>query len=268
MIKNRSNVSRILVIFLLSSMLILQGCSVFMAARQPDYKDLNVLSKGVPRSKVVAELGAPILTEEKEGKKVDVFAFKQGYGKGNKTARACFHAAADIWTLGLWEIIGTPAELIASGKKMQVEVAYNANDEVEQINYIDKKVVPKKQKEPAPKKSVQEALNKNEQVIEKKEEVVLIKSYAEYYRWIYQDISKNVVRPQGVESGSVNASFVLLPDGSLKDVTILDSSSENIVLRKAVDNAIKESAPFPPFPQDMKAKDKETFNISLDFKRQ
>ncbi|MFH1442040.1 MAG: hypothetical protein ABIH18_08395 [Candidatus Omnitrophota bacterium] len=117
-----------------------------MAARQPDYKNLNVLSKGVPRCRVVAELGAPILTEEKAGKKVDVFAFKQGYGKGNKTARALFHAAADIWTLGLWEIIGTPAELIANGKKMQVEVIYNANDEVEQVSYIDKEAISRKRK--------------------------------------------------------------------------------------------------------------------------
>ena len=59
------------------SLMSLAGCSVFMATKQPDYKDLSVLDVGGDRSNVVAELGAPVLAEEREGKKVDVFVFKQ-----------------------------------------------------------------------------------------------------------------------------------------------------------------------------------------------
>jgi len=117
----------------------MSGCSVVMAIKQPDYKDLNVLSRGVSRGRVIAELGTPLLTEEKEGKKTDIFSFKQGYGKGNKAARAFFHAAADVWTLFLWEIIGTPTEAIANGRKIKVEVAYNSQDQVEDIKYIEVK---------------------------------------------------------------------------------------------------------------------------------
>lgn len=130
-----------------------------MAARQPDYKDLNALRQGVPRSKVIAELGAPVLTENRNGKKVDIFAFTQGYGKGNKTARAFFHAAADVWTLGLWELIGTPTEIIASGKKMQVEVTYNANDELELLRSIDAAGPAIGQKENTFTEKAREALN-------------------------------------------------------------------------------------------------------------
>lgn len=171
--KEKTMLQRKGVFFIVSLLFLLQGCSVIMAARQPSYKDLNALSKGTPRSKVIAELGTPILTEERDGKKVDIFAFTQGYGKGNKTARAFFHAAADVWTLGLWEVIGTPTEIIASGKKIQMEVTYNANDEVEEIKSMDKKPSPDTQKEPTFTEKAKEPLNKNPQPIENKEGAVI-----------------------------------------------------------------------------------------------
>ncbi len=47
-----------------------------------------------------------------------------------KAARAFFHGAADVFTFGLWEVIGTPGEAIFSGSKMKVEVVYDAEDRV------------------------------------------------------------------------------------------------------------------------------------------
>ena len=121
------------------SLMSLAGCSVFMATNQPDYKDLSVLDVGVDRSNVVAELGAPVLAEEREGKKVDVFVFKQGYSKGNKVGRALFHGVADVFSLGLWEVIGTPTEAIANGREMKAEVFYDQNNKVEKVNYLQAK---------------------------------------------------------------------------------------------------------------------------------
>ncbi len=118
----------------------LSGCSVFMAAKQPNYKDLTVLEPGNRRADVVAELGAPILTETEEGKKKDIFAFTQGYSKGNKAARATFHGIADVFSLGLWEVVGTPTEAVANGREMKVEVFYDAEDKVEKAEILDKKV--------------------------------------------------------------------------------------------------------------------------------
>lgn len=115
------------------------GCSVFMATRQPDYKDLSVLEVGHHRADVVAELGKPLLSEEKEGKKIDVFAFTQGYSKGNKVSRAVFHGVADVFSFGLWEVIGTPTEAIANGKEIKVEVMYDQDDKVEKVNYLQNK---------------------------------------------------------------------------------------------------------------------------------
>jgi TonB family protein len=243
-----------IVIFIDCSLVYLSGCSVFMAARQPDYKNLNVLDIGTSRSRVIGELGAPALTQEREGNKVDTFSFKQGYGKGNKAARALFHAAADVWTLGLWEVIGTPAEAIASGKKMQVEVTYNQNDEVEGVKFID--TTPKKEpKKASPKKQpVMEGTN------------ILITSYSEYYRLLYKTISQKIVKPPASGSGVVNAAFTLRSDGTLEGVRILDSSTGDYGLRDAVRRAIGDSAPFPEFPEDIKAEGRKEFSITIEFR--
>jgi len=112
------------------------GCSVFMAANQPQRKDVNVLDRGTFRNTVIAELGAPAYTEVKEGKKCDVFSFVQGYSKGAKVGRTVFHGAADVLTLGLWEVAGTPIEAIADGNEVKVEVFYDANDTVDRVNVI------------------------------------------------------------------------------------------------------------------------------------
>lgn len=115
------------------------GCSVFMAAKQPPRKDLTVLKPGTPRSLVVTELGAPIWSGEKGGEKVDWFAFTQGYSKGAKAGRAFFHGAADVFTLGLWEVAATPIESVASGRDMKVEVIYDKRDLVKSAEVLGRK---------------------------------------------------------------------------------------------------------------------------------
>ena len=114
------------------------GCAVFMAARQPSKRDLSVLGVGQSRSLLLAELGPPTATETRDGKRVDVFSFTQGYSKPTKVVRAVFHGAVDIATLGLWEVVGTPTEAVFDGTKMALEVTYDANDRVEKIVDIRK----------------------------------------------------------------------------------------------------------------------------------
>lgn len=106
------------------------GCSVMKATQQPDWKNLYVLAPGTPRTHVIAELGAPVWTDEKDNTTTDVFAFKQGFSRWNKAGRAMVHGAADVATFGLWEVVGTPVETIANGKDMKLEVTYDANRKV------------------------------------------------------------------------------------------------------------------------------------------
>ena len=60
------------------------GCAAVMAARQPDAKDLSVLTPGTPRSMVVGELGSPAWSGERDGVKVEVFSFVDGYRKDRR----------------------------------------------------------------------------------------------------------------------------------------------------------------------------------------
>lgn len=114
------------------------GCSVYLAAHQPDKKDLTLLKPGTPRSVLVSEFGQPVSSETMEGKRIDIFTFVQGYTEGVKTSRAVWHGVADVLTLGLWEIVGYPVEKTYSGKKMIYEVTYDANDNVEKVVPIGK----------------------------------------------------------------------------------------------------------------------------------
>lgn len=118
------------------------GCSVYMATKQPDKKNLDVFTVGTPRSLVIAEIGQPQATEIRDGKRVDVFSFVQGYSKGVRAARAIWHGVADIFTLCIWEIVGTPTEAIFTGEKVAYEVTYDARDKVEKtvtVSVIHKK---------------------------------------------------------------------------------------------------------------------------------
>ncbi len=113
--------------------LVLPACSVYMAATQPDKKDLGILTIGISRITVLESLGAPIDSSVKDGQKTDVFRFYEGSDGGWKIGRAGFHAVADVFTLGLWEIVGTPMEVIAKGDKMSAVVLYDADHRVENV---------------------------------------------------------------------------------------------------------------------------------------
>lgn len=112
------------------------GCAAVKATQQPGKKDLAVLSNGMARTHVIAELGAPVWSDERDGDIVDVFAFKQGYSKGVKAGRALIHGAADVATFGLWEVVGIPAESLADGTDVRVEVHYDRRQVVRSVEVI------------------------------------------------------------------------------------------------------------------------------------
>ena len=116
--------------------LLATNCSVYMAAKQPGKKDLSVLKEGTERGHVIAELGSPIHTEERPDGRMDIYKFVQGYHGGVKAGRALFHGTADVFTLGLWEVIGTPVEALYDGTEVKVEVYYDSSDKVRSVNTI------------------------------------------------------------------------------------------------------------------------------------
>lgn len=114
------------------------GCSVAMAAHQPSKKDVGLFNAGVPRNLVLAEVGSPVATETKGGKRVEVYSFTQGYSKAARVSRTIGHGAADVFTMGLWEAVGTPTEAVFNGKRVAYEVTYDSSDRVESVVLLKK----------------------------------------------------------------------------------------------------------------------------------
>ncbi len=115
---------------------VLSGCGVYMAANQPDTKDVSLFRVGVSRSTLIAEFGGPISHDERDGKKHELFKFVRGYSHGGKIGRAVMHAVFDIFTLCLWEIVATPMESALDGKDMAYEVRYDKDDVVDAVTVL------------------------------------------------------------------------------------------------------------------------------------
>lgn len=117
----------------------LSSCSVYMASQQPDKKDVSLFKKGTPRSVLLGEFGYPMAQTEHDGKKWDIWRFRQGYSGGAKTGRAVGHATMDVLTLGLWEVAGTPIETAADGNMVSYEIAYDNHGNISDVVLLSQK---------------------------------------------------------------------------------------------------------------------------------
>lgn len=128
----------VLTLALVVAVTVVSGCGVYMAAKQPDKKNVDLFKVGTPRGMLLAEFGLPVVAEERDGRKYEIYKFVDGYGAGAKAGRAVFHGAADILTLGLWEIVATPTEGAFSGDEMAFRVRYDNDDRVDEVAALKK----------------------------------------------------------------------------------------------------------------------------------
>ena len=118
---------------------ILSGCSVGMAMSGKATPDLGVLKQTASRGEVELQLGAPVATNTMEnGHVLNVYEYE--VGNDPSAGRALGHAAMDVLTLGIWEIVGTPIEGF-QGDKRQVQIEYDTADKVVSVkgNVLPKK---------------------------------------------------------------------------------------------------------------------------------
>jgi hypothetical protein len=106
--------------------LLLGSCSVGMALHGKPDTDLSVLKTGEDRAVIRANLGNP------ESVTTNTDTFIACRGKEASTGRAIGHGIMDVLTLGLWEVVGTPVEVIsdASGKCRRIVVEYDENNKL------------------------------------------------------------------------------------------------------------------------------------------
>jgi hypothetical protein len=116
--------------------LALSGCSVYMSANRQSYRgDPTVLKVGADRNTIEAALGAADqLVTLDNGKTRAVYKIDPNAATAvNKGVATGFNTVADIFTIGLWEVVATPIELASADKITNYVVTYGADDKVEAV---------------------------------------------------------------------------------------------------------------------------------------
>lgn len=107
---------------------LLQGCAANMAAQGQNGPDMNVVKRQQNRDDVERMLGLPVETIRRaDGEMVELYIV-EARTEPDMT-RAAGHAAADLFTFGLWEFVGGPVEAY-QGRRQRVIVEYDENDRV------------------------------------------------------------------------------------------------------------------------------------------
>jgi len=102
------------------------GCSVVMEATRPTPVDLEKFHPGDSRSSVTQELGSPVTTSKGAGgTSCDLYLlYTKGYGVAGKAPIAVGELAADVFTIGLAEIVLSPTEAVTRNEKRTVWFCY------------------------------------------------------------------------------------------------------------------------------------------------
>lgn len=109
----------------------LGGCAVIMAASGKPEPDLSVCTIGATAEQIEAQLGAPTSTQAlPDGGSECRYAFWKG--DPPSVGRAAAHAAADVLTSGLWEVVyGTQMEATGDpARRYALHVTYGADGRV------------------------------------------------------------------------------------------------------------------------------------------
>jgi hypothetical protein len=102
------------------------GCSVYMEATRPTPVDLGKFHPGDSRSSITQELGSPVTTSKSaDGTICDLYLlYTKGYGVAGKAPIAVGELAADVFTIGLAEIVLSPTEAATRNEKRTVWFCY------------------------------------------------------------------------------------------------------------------------------------------------
>lgn len=110
---------------------ILSGCSPVMEANRPDPVDLGQFATGEKRFNVLAEIGNPVASAQDDGKACDIYKlFTRGPEAVGKGAIAAGEIVADVFTIGLAEVIFTPVEAATKNSKHTVLFCYDPDNKL------------------------------------------------------------------------------------------------------------------------------------------
>jgi hypothetical protein len=124
--------------FFLLCAVILTGCSVYMEANRPRPVNLAQFQLGQTRDYVLEQLGMPSSSAvEADGASCDFYQlYTRGYGNAGKIPIAIAEGTADVFTLGLAEVISTPIEGATKNELHPVTFCYENNALVRLVSSI------------------------------------------------------------------------------------------------------------------------------------
>lgn len=110
---------------------------------------------------------------------------------------------------------------------------------------------------------------KFEAVISEEKDNLKKATYISYYRLVREKIryyaDRNYIKEKSASQGEVFLSFVVTSKGELLHIMIMDNrSAKDLLLRDIAINSVRDSSPFPAFPQGMKQY-QITFNVIISF---
>ncbi len=112
-----------------------------MEANRPDPVDLKEFGIGEKRIDVLAKLGSPASSVPDSSNSCDIYKlYTHGPGRGGKTAIAVGEAAADVFTLGLAEVVFTPVEAGTKSGKHTVLFCYDNGDKLVSVRESEMRV--------------------------------------------------------------------------------------------------------------------------------
>ena len=104
-----------------------------MAMSGEDEPDFNLLQPGASQAEVEAQLGEPVESETGESETRHTYIYETGDPPDGRRAMA--HIFLDIYSLGLYEIIGTFAEVgVHAGEDNKITVTYDADGRVKELS--------------------------------------------------------------------------------------------------------------------------------------
>lgn len=127
-------------LFCALALMFLQSCSVIMASgldkvntNKIELTSYNSPSVSLKRHSVERVRGKPVESVMlNDGNRLDVYEFQE-YGDNGSYTRAGAYTALNVFTFGLWEIVGTPLEHginVFDGRKFRSSVIYNQRNQV------------------------------------------------------------------------------------------------------------------------------------------
>ncbi len=119
--------------------LLATGCSAFMAGQRSGVAGgPAVIQVGADRTAVEGTLGPPdIVVSLDDGRVKAVYKIDpDAHTRAARNSAVAWHIVADVFTLGLWEIIGTPAEMAARDQFVTYLIYYGKDGKIETVDTV------------------------------------------------------------------------------------------------------------------------------------